>query len=147
MRGCAKPGVLSRARRLRRDQTDVEQRLWHALRGRRFGGIKFRRQMPVGHHVVDFACPVRHLIVELDGGQHATQSASDEARSRVLEAAGYRVLRFWNNDVSENLAGVLTAIEAALGPSPQPSPPDGGEGDNSYRSLAPRKRGEGGGEG
>ena len=123
MRGRPNLTATMRARQLRRNQTDVEQRLWRALRARSFGGAKFRRQLPIGRHVVDFACPSRRLIVELDGGQHAAQASGDEARSRMLAAHGYRVIRFWNNDVNENLPGVLAAIESVLAdPSPQPSP-------------------------
>lgn len=122
-----------RARELRRNQTDAEHRLWQALRARGFAGAKFRRQLPIGRYIVDFVCPSRRLIVELDGGQHAAQVSRDEARSRTLAAHGYRVIRFWNNDVNENLPGVLAAIESALAdhPSPvaagrtSPSPPKG----------------------
>ena len=110
------------ARTLRRDSTDVERRLWCALRE---SGLpwKFRRQHPIGRHIADFACPARKLVIELDGGQHAQQHAADAARSAVIEAHGYRVIRFWNNDVSENLDGVLQRIRAALeSPPPHPDP-------------------------
>jgi very-short-patch-repair endonuclease len=104
------PSSNERARELRRDQTKAERRLWRAIRDRQIEGMKFRRQMPVGPYIVDFACPTGRLIVELDGGQHAEQRARDEARSRFLASQGYRVLRFWNNEVIENLEGVLAAI-------------------------------------
>ncbi|MBM3561380.1 MAG: endonuclease domain-containing protein [Alphaproteobacteria bacterium] len=100
-----------RARRLRRNQTDAERSLWqalHALRPR----WKFCRQYPVGGYVVDFACPAAKLAVELDGGQHATRMAADAARTATLAARGYRVVRFWNNDVLENIAGVIAALFA-----------------------------------
>ncbi|MGE0255058.1 MAG: endonuclease domain-containing protein [Alphaproteobacteria bacterium] len=123
-----------RARRLRRNQTDAERRLWqalHALRPR----WKFRRQHPVGGHVVDFACPAAKLAIELDGGQHATRTAADAARTATLAARGYRVVRFWNNDVMESIEGVIAAIllelDSASGtPPPHPalSAPEGGEG-------------------
>ncbi|HXQ50220.1 MAG TPA: endonuclease domain-containing protein [Stellaceae bacterium] len=126
------------ARRLRRDATDVEQKLWRALRE---NGLpwKFRRQHPIGKRVVDFACPARKLAIELDGGQHAGQTEADTARTADLARHGYRVIRFWNGDVLENLEGVLETIHAALAAnptSPRPSPPQGGgEGDTSQGSV------------
>ncbi len=107
-------GSNDRARLLREDQTDVERRVWYAVRDRQIDGAKFRRQMPVGPYIADFACPSRRLIVELDGGQHADARSRDEARARFLASQGYRVLRFWNNEVTDNLEGVLAAICAAL---------------------------------
>ena len=83
-----------RARQLRRQQTDVETKLWFRLRGRQICGVKFRRQHPIGPYIVDFCCPDRGLVVELDGGQHAEHTSSDQARTRFLEAEGYRVVRF-----------------------------------------------------
>ena len=115
---------VERARRLRRHQTDVERILWLRLRDRRLGGWKFKRQAPVGRYIVDFACADARVIVELDGGQHAT-STTDAARTQVLEAFGYLVLRFWNNEVLENLDGVLETIFAALNKhAPEPPHPD-----------------------
>ena len=96
-----------RAVRLRRDQTDAERRLWFSLRDRRLVAAKFRRQVPIGPFVVDFLCADARLIVEVDGGQHAEE---DPARQRWLEQSGYRVLRFWNNEISHNLEGVLQSI-------------------------------------
>ena len=101
------------ARRLRRDSTDAERRLWHRLRSRSMVGFKFVRQEPVGPYVVDFICREQRLIVELDGGQHA-DSKSDLARDQWLADHGYRVLRFWNNDVMANIDGVLQTIATAL---------------------------------
>lgn len=98
------------AKRLRRDATDAEDRLWQALRNRQLGGLKFRRQASVGRFVADFVCAGKQLIVEVDGGQHSEEA--DAARTAKLEALGFRVIRFWNNDVSENLDGVLTRILA-----------------------------------
>jgi very-short-patch-repair endonuclease len=111
-----------RARRLRRNQTRHEALLWSKLRNRGLAGSKFHRQFAIGAYVVDFMCREHSLIVELDGGQHANQGEQDIRRTRWLEAQGFRVLRFWNNEVMENLAGVLQTIEAALFPSPRPSP-------------------------
>ncbi len=116
------------ARQLRRDLTDAERKFWYHVRGRRLDGWKFRRQVPVSGYVVDFLCPDAHLIVELDGGQHTVQVAADARHTKVLEAAGYLVLRFWNNDVFENIDGVLEEIVATLRPNaPHPSPLPNGE--------------------
>ena len=97
------------ARKLRGDMTDAELRLWSHLRASQLGGTKFIRQHPIGPYVVDFACRSARLAIELDGGQHADNPA-DDARTAVIEAHGYRVIRFWNNDVLQNTNGVLTAI-------------------------------------
>jgi very-short-patch-repair endonuclease len=109
-----------RVRTLRQAATDAEKRLWTALRDRRLAGYKFRRQQPIPPYIVDFACKEHWLIVEADGGQHA-ESAADAQRTNRLEAQGWRVLRFWNNDILANMEGVLETILAALrgdGPSP-----------------------------
>lgn len=103
-----------RANELRKKQTDVEKKLWQQLRSRQISSYKFRRQMPVGPYIVDFACMTARLIVELDGSQHTENITYDRQRTAVLEAAGYRVLRFWNNEVIENPEGVLEAIRLAL---------------------------------
>ncbi len=94
--------------------TDVEHVLWNALRGRQLGGFKFRRQATIGRYVIDFLCIERMLVVELDGGQHS--DTADAPRTAFLEADGYRVIRFWNHEVVENLDGVLASILASLGP-------------------------------
>ena len=99
-----------RARHLRRNMTDAEKRLWGELRNKALGGFKFRRQAPVGRYVVDFVCHGAMLIVEVDGGQHAMESHRDATRTMDLEAAGFRVLRFWNNEVLQNTDGVLQEI-------------------------------------
>ena len=100
------------ARKLRADPTEAEKRLWSRLRGRQLG-VQFTRQFPIGGFVVDFACRSAKLAIELDGGQHADNPA-DEARTRVIEAHGYRVIRFWNNDVLGNPDGVMLRITEAL---------------------------------
>ena len=118
--------ALPTARTLRQPQTDAEALLWYYLRDKQLDGYKFRRQHPIGPYIVDFACLSRKVLIELDGGHHAEQREQDEARDRFLRNEGYRVLRFWNNEVFENCGGVLEAIRAAVqDPPPQPSAPDG----------------------
>ena len=104
-----------RARALRRTQTVEEKTLWLALRNR-FLNVKFRRQWPMGGYVVDFVCFEAKLIVELDGSQHAEEAARDydAVRTEFLEAGGFTVLRFWNNEVRKNLEGVLLEIQKHL---------------------------------
>lgn len=104
------------ARMLRREQTDVERKLWYALRDRRFHEFKFRRQQPIGPYIADFVCFEAKLIIELDGGQHGDDMhiPYDEARSARLEADGFRVLRFWNHEAIENFEGVLEGIAHTL---------------------------------
>jgi very-short-patch-repair endonuclease len=101
------------ARALRHASTDAEIRLWAALRGRRLAGFKFRRQHPIDRFVVDFVCTKHHLVIEADGGQHA-DSEADAERTKWLEGQGWRVLRFWNNDILANIEGVLETILASL---------------------------------
>ena len=123
-----------RARELRRNQTEVERVFWNHVRGRRLSGFKFRRQHPIGPFVADFVCLEQRLIVELDGGQHAENVEEDRKRSRFLESRGYRILRFWNNEVFENMEGVLQTVLSVLNgasPSPRPSPPESGERGNT----------------
>ena len=110
----------NRARNLRRQQTDVETKLWMRLRDRQLCGAKFRRQHPIGPYVVDFCCPDRGLIVELDGGQHAEQTAADQIRTRFLEADDYRVVRFWNHQVLEQMDAILEEL-VRLVSDPHPS--------------------------
>jgi very-short-patch-repair endonuclease len=105
---------LKRARQLRAQLTDAEMRLWMHLRRRQLNGAYFRKQCPIGPYIADFACLDAKLIIELDGSQHA-DSASDASRDAWLTRHGYRTLRFWNNDVLQNMEGVIIAITAALG--------------------------------
>ena len=112
-----------RARALRGGMTDAEQRLWRALRRRRFAGLKFRRQRPLGRYIVDFVCLERGLIVELDGGQHAEQVVYDRQRDAWLSAQGFVVLRFWNHDVLQQTDTVLERIRLWLEEPVRPSPP------------------------
>jgi very-short-patch-repair endonuclease len=118
------------ARRLRRAATEAEKEMWLALRELPTEH-RFRRQHPIGSHVVDFACPGRKLAIELDGGQHAQQAEQDAVRTLEIARRGYRLIRFWNNDVMHNLAGVLEVIRQELGNSRSevcPLCPPGGEG-------------------
>jgi very-short-patch-repair endonuclease len=110
------------ARHLRRAATDAERRLWSALRDRRLEGYRFRRQYPIGRFIVDFACTQHRLIVEADGGQHA-DSEPDRRRTANLEQEGWRVLRFWNNDILSNTNGVVEKILRELRGESDPHPP------------------------
>ena len=152
-----RPGTVARARRLRRDATDAESVLWYALRDK-LPAARFRRQVPFGPYFADFASHGARLIVEVDGGQHGPER--DAARTDFLRGEGYRVIRFWNNDVLQNLDGVLQMIATALpsplvgeggaqrrmrgaehgsapasGRHPHPSPPHKGEGGNDNLSV------------
>jgi very-short-patch-repair endonuclease len=131
------PGTekLRRARNLRRDMTPQEQILWRHLRDRRLEGAKFRRQMWLTGYIADFACPDAKLVIEADGSQHAAARDYDEARAVAFRRIGWRTLRFWNNEIMENLEGVLTAIREAL-PSPSHPAAPGGS-----LPLPPRERG------
>ena len=118
-------------RRLRKSMTDAERRLWRSLQRKHLDGFKFRRQHPFGDYVIDFVCLKAMLAVEVDGGQH-TQDV-DASRTRFLERAGFRVLRFWDNDVLRDTEAVAEAIYRALTddqPHPHPRPfPLKGKGD------------------
>ena len=104
------------ARQLRASSTDAERRLWRSLRGRQVCGARFRRQVPLGEYIVDFASFDRRLVIEIDGGQHAERSHAqrDTDRDRWLRLQDFTVLRFWSNDVLSNTAGVLSVIDAAV---------------------------------
>jgi very-short-patch-repair endonuclease len=116
------------ARKLRNNATDAELVLWRHLSRRQLAGFKFSRQMPVGPYVCDFMCRQAALVIELDGGQHDEREPLDKARTAYISSEGFRVLRFWNNEVLENVEGVLTRIlEALIQPHPQPLPQAGGE--------------------
>jgi very-short-patch-repair endonuclease len=124
------------ARRMRAQPTDAERVLWQRLRHDiALVNSHFRRQAVIGPFIVDFASRKAKLVIELDGGQHDLQEAADTQRTRTIETAGYRVLRFWNNDVLGNLEGVLSEIQRVLPPTPDPSPQGGGE----PRQRAPRR--------
>lgn len=128
--------TFDRARELRRNLTDVERLLWSRLRGRRFAGYKFRRQMTIGRYVVDFVCLERRLILELDGGQHSERKQYDAARTAWLNSQGFEVLRFWNHETLEDWDAVEEVIwrwlqrdtvveNTPLTPSPSPARGEG----------------------
>ena len=109
------------ARRLRRDLTQAELRLWNRVRSRAIDGHKIVRQEPLGRYVVDFLCREKRLVIELDGGQHEG-NARDRVRDLLLREHNYRILRFWNNDVMNNMDGVLETIAGALQAEAPPHP-------------------------
>ncbi len=120
------------ARELRNNPTPHETLLWLQLKGSRLAGLKFTRQLPIAGYKADFACRSHKIVVELDGSQHADAGAYDAARTHAIEQAGYRVIRFWNSDLTANMEGVLETIVRVAsggerGPTPQP-PPAGGRG-------------------
>ena len=119
-------GAIKRARHLRRDVTAAERAMWRILR-EGFPEHHFRRQVPIRHFIADFACHQAKLIIEVDGGQHSVEA--DAARSAVLAKEGYRVIRFWNDEVLNNPGGIWLAIDATLpNHHPTPTPPHQGEG-------------------
>jgi len=121
--------VSKNARKLRSNPTEAEKRLWSILRRRQIDDCRFRRQAPIGPYIVDFVCFERRLVIEVDGGQHASQADRDAAREARLANDGFQTLRFWNNEVLENIEGVRDRIERKLletdTPLPDP-PPQGG---------------------
>lgn len=112
----------TRSRELRQNATEAERKLWGTLRNRQVRGVRFNRQFPVGQYICDFASREKRLIIELDGGQHALNEAYDAQRTRFLESEGYQVVRFWNNEVMDNLEGVVMRIGEVLDNMPSPSP-------------------------
>jgi very-short-patch-repair endonuclease len=121
------------ARRMRKAMTPAELKLWKEVRAHRLMGISFRRQLPIGAYIVDFACPEKMLIVEIDGSQHGddVRAEADAARTRFLENAGWTVLRFWNHDVIDDITNVCQHIVIAAGLA-------GGESDTTFIEAAGR---------
>ncbi|MFC7301205.1 endonuclease domain-containing protein [Cognatiluteimonas weifangensis] len=119
--------IHTHARTLRTHATDAERKLWQSLRGRQLFGFKFRRQYPIAGYIADFACPEAGLVIELDGGQHLEQTDYDAERTRKLAVNGYRVMRFWNDDVLLRTKAVLDEVCRQLAPHPNP-PLRAGEG-------------------
>jgi very-short-patch-repair endonuclease len=117
-----------RARQLRKNATDAENRMWYFLRNRRLNGLKFNRQYIIEPYIVDFVCRDKNLIIEIDGAQHAENIEYDLERTSFLKSNGYKVLRFWNNEVMHNINAVLELILSSSEPSPAlraPSPSSG----------------------
>ena len=121
----------ARSRELRADQTDAERKLWSHLSARQVAGTRFNRQFPIGPFIGNFVSRGAKLVVEVDGGQHAISAEDDAARTRYMEAQGYRVIRFWNNDVLGNIEGVVAEIERVLLYKPSPNPSREREGDSA----------------
>ena len=138
----------SHVRRLRREGTGAERLLWRKLRDRQLGA-KFRRQVQIGPYICDFASHDAGLVVEVDGGQHADRREYDDARNRYLQERGYHVVRFWNNEVLDNIDGVVQAIVQAVGRRhhpliPNPSPARGeGLSRRADEPLSPTREREG----
>jgi very-short-patch-repair endonuclease len=112
----------ARSRQLRQNATEAERKLWPQLNARKMCGVRFNRQFPVGQFICDFVSRERQLVIEIDGGQHASTKDYDLRRTKFLEAQGYKVIRFWNNEVLDNLEGVLKVIEQTIVNMPSPDP-------------------------
>ncbi len=110
----------ARARDLRNSATDAERKLWQAISARKLAGVRFNRQVPVGPFICDFVARSIKLVVEVDGGQHGDEI--DRNRTLFLQSQGYRVIRFWNNDVMDNLEGVTKEIARVIADMPSPDP-------------------------
>ncbi|PZO90809.1 MAG: endonuclease domain-containing protein [Sphingomonas sanxanigenens] len=119
------------AQRLRREATPAERALWYHLSARKLAGFKFSRQMPVGPFICDFLCRTERLVIELDGYSHDLTQERDASRDRWLRRRGYRILRFTNREVSDNIDGVLFTIARILAAAPPPTPPASGRGGES----------------
>jgi len=137
-----RPLERARARHLRTEMTAAERRLWYRLRAHRLHGASFRRQVPIGPYIVDFVCMAARLIIEVDGGQHASWATHDRVRDTYLREQGFGILRFWNNDVLGNFQGVLEVIATALRDHRPPSLalPRKGGGDGPAAGEPPRPK-------
>ena len=118
---------LGYAKSMRTNPTDAEQRLWHRLRGKRLRDVKFTRQVLIGPYIVDFAARLQGLVIELDGDTHGHQLEYDHARTAFLNSQGFRVLRFTNTELRDNLEGILAVIAEQFDPPPLPGPLPKGE--------------------
>ncbi len=130
------------AKKLRSNMTEAEKRLWYYLRAGRFDGFKFRRQAPIEGYIVDFVCIHPPLVIEVDGGQHEINKEIDRKRDDVLKKRGFTILRFWNNDVMDNIEGVLMTIKNTIENIPLPYPsPASGRGERELKPLSnPRQQ-------
>lgn len=116
------------AKNLRINHTDAERLLWGHLRTRRLDGLKFRRQQPIGNYIVDFVCFEKKIVIEVDGGQHSWEKGRDETRDKWLSKEGFKVLRFWNNEVLNNIDGILEVVSVNCLNHPPLTPPIKGRG-------------------
>ncbi|MCX5860053.1 MAG: DUF559 domain-containing protein [Proteobacteria bacterium] len=120
--------VIGKAKSLRKRSTEAENYLWNQLKAKRMGGLKFRRQQPIGKYIVDFVSFEKLIVIELDGGQHAIEKEKDIERDEWLRREGFKVLRFWDNEIFKNMEGIMEIIEKnCLSPSPSSPPLKGGE--------------------
>ena len=125
---------IEKSRELRKNMTPQERKLWSILRNRQFFNYRFRRQFPIGQYIVDFICREKKIIIEIDGGQHNEQQniEYDNNRTKYLNSEGYKVIRFWNNEIDKNMSGVYNRLKEVFGVDdiitpPQPSPSREGE--------------------
>lgn len=126
-----KEELKNKAKRLRKKLTETEKYLWNYLRNKQIDRFKFRRQQPIGKYIVDFINFEKKLVIEVDGGQHSIYKKKDVIRDKYLKKEGYKVLRFWDNEVLNNIEGVLEMIINNLSPSPKFSPLKGEDKENS----------------
>ena len=114
--------LINNSKKLRTAQTPWEAKLWKYLRGNRFHGFKFKRQVPVGSYIADFCCHPERLVIELDGGQHSEKEieSKDRAKTEYLNRERFKVIRFWNNEIDQNIEGALETIRDNLSPSLSP---------------------------
>ena len=142
----------TRIRALRANPTRAESALWQHLAARRTSGVRFNRQVPIGPFICDFVSRATKLVIEVDGGQHDGRAADDAQRTQFIEQQGYRVIRFWNNDVLERMEGVVAEIARVLAERPSPNPSrkrkgDTGAAEANLALLLPSRSREGSGEG
>jgi very-short-patch-repair endonuclease len=121
----------AQARELRNNPTEAEKALWHQLNARKISGVRFNRQVPIGPFICDFVSRSLKLVIEVDGGQHDWNVEDDRRRTEFLESQGYKVIRFWNNDVIERIEGVVREIERVISDMPSPNPSRQREGSSS----------------
>ena len=132
--------IIKTAKTLRKRSTDVEMLLWRYLRVRQMEGLKFRRQQPIGRYIVDFVCFEKKIIIEVDGGQHAIETKKDTERGEWLRSQGFKVLKFWNNEVLTNTQGVLEEVRINCLSHPPLNPLPSREGEK--REKLPSREGE-----
>jgi len=141
--------LTQRAKELRKNSTDAERLLWKHLKAKQFGGLKFRRQEQIGHYIANLVCYEVSIIVEADGGQHNEQKENDEDRTHWLNSQGFKVLRFWNNEILTNIEGVLEVIRTECQPPLSPALSHKGRGSKPLSPFNPPSlygRGLGGGQ-